>query len=248
MKGMDAIVTEIHSLVLKALDFYKCPTQSSFSQCYAQFDALSIAIAILIFFIVYSFVWSVVGNNASKVDQIWSITPVVFVWHFLMHYSATHNGDLHTRLYVVVILVTLWGVRLTYNFWRKGGYGDLIHHEEDYRWPILRKKMHPFVFLLFNLTFIATYQNVLLFLIASPAYLVMNGPTTLNCKDTLVAVMFLALLVMESVADEQHFRFQTYKHSLTAEEREKHPVGSDIRNGFYTQGILTLTLNLIVFL
>jgi hypothetical protein len=37
-------------------------------------------------------------------------------------------------------------------------YGNLIHHEEDYRWPILRAKMHPLVFQIFNLTFIACYQ------------------------------------------------------------------------------------------
>ena len=236
MLTLESVVSEVYHLLLKAVDFYKCPATSTFSQCYAQFDALSIAIAILIFFIVYSFVWSIVGNNCSKVDQIWSITPVVFVWHFLLHYSATHNGDLHTRLYALTILVTLWGVRLTYNFWRKGGYGDLITHEEDYRWPILRKKMNPVLFFIFNLTFIATYQNVLLFLIASPAYIVMQGPTDFNCHDTLLIGLFLVLLLIESVADEQHFRFQTYKHSLTQEQREAHPVGSDIRNGFYTEG------------
>lgn len=37
-------------------------------------------------------------------------------------------------------------------------YGNLIHHEEDYRWPILRKMMHPVLFLLFNFSFIAWYQ------------------------------------------------------------------------------------------
>jgi steroid 5-alpha reductase family enzyme len=99
-----------------------------------------------------------VGRNCSKVDQIWSITPWLYCWVFLAHYFYTHDGAIHARLAVLTLLTTAWGVRLTYNFWRKGGYGNLITHEEDYRWPILRKKMHPVLFLIFNLTFIATYQ------------------------------------------------------------------------------------------
>jgi steroid 5-alpha reductase family enzyme len=64
------------------------------------------------------------------------------------------------------VLVTCWGARLTYNFARKGGYnwGD-----EDYRWGPLRKYMGFFFFQLFNLGFIAIYQNILLFLISAPA-------------------------------------------------------------------------------
>ncbi|RYY84473.1 hypothetical protein EON63_09190 [archaeon] len=38
-------------------------------------------------------------------------------------------------------------------------YGTFFHHEEDYRWPIIRAKMHPIIFwLVFNFSFIASYQ------------------------------------------------------------------------------------------
>lgn len=41
-------------------------------------------------------------------------------------------------------------------------YGTFFHHEEDYRWPILRTKMHPVLFwLVFNFSFIASYQVLL---------------------------------------------------------------------------------------
>jgi steroid 5-alpha reductase family enzyme len=147
------------------------------ADCYVAYDALPVGVAILCAVIAYSFIWSIVGNNCSKVDQIWSITPVMFSWHFYLHY--VHNpylegaGGSHPRLLLLCLLVTCWGVRLTYNFWRRGGYGNFFVHEEDYRWPILRKQMHPVTFFFFNATFIATYQNVLLFLLAFPAYLVM---------------------------------------------------------------------------
>ena len=35
----------------------------------------------------------------------------------------------------MVTLSTLWGIRLTFNFWIKGGYSG----GEDYRWKEVRK-------------------------------------------------------------------------------------------------------------
>jgi steroid 5-alpha reductase family enzyme len=39
-------------------------------------------------------------------------------------------------------LTTLWGLRLTYNFWRKGGYKK---GGEDYRWAYIRKNYPRFL-------------------------------------------------------------------------------------------------------
>lgn len=52
--------------------------------------------------------------------------------------------------------------------------------------------------------------------------------------------LFLALLLMESVADEQHFQFQTLKHSLKPQEREKH-TNVDVRRGFFTTGLFSIS-------
>lgn len=49
-------------------------------------------------------------------------------------------------------------------------------------------------------------------------------------------IAFLLLLLMESVADEQHFQFQTLKHSLTPAARAQH-AQLDVRRGFFTQGL-----------
>lgn len=45
-----------------------------------QYDALTVSFIVCLFFIFYSFTWSIIGQNCSKVDQIWSITPVVYGW------------------------------------------------------------------------------------------------------------------------------------------------------------------------
>ncbi len=184
--NLQAIVLhETLALPQRVQGFFECIPKQGVEQCYVTHDALTIGWALTFIFVVYSFVWSILGQNCSKVDQIWSITPVVFVGHTLYHYARTHNGVWHVRLALLTVLVTLWGARLTFNFWRKGGYGNFFVHEEDYRWPILRKQMHPFIFwVVFNLSFIATYQNVLLFLIAAPAFEVYKtAPHTLLQQD-----------------------------------------------------------------
>jgi steroid 5-alpha reductase family enzyme len=175
----------------KVIGLYLCIWHESLTSCYQQQDVVIIALAMLSLFILYSFSWSIVGQNCSKVDQIWSITPVVFVLHILVHYHS-QTGLWHVRLVHLSILVLLWGARLTFNFWRKGGYGNFFVHEEDYRWPILRRSMHPIVFwIVFNFSFIATYQNVLLFLIASPAFeIARTSPFCIQPQD----VMYVFLL------------------------------------------------------
>ncbi|KAI5998839.1 hypothetical protein EDD15DRAFT_2242136 [Pisolithus albus] len=58
-----------------------------------------------------------------------------------------------------------WMCRLSYNTWRRGLFNS---KEEDYRWAIFRQKIPAWLFQIFNLTFIAIAQNILLFLLGIP--------------------------------------------------------------------------------
>lgn len=215
-------------------DMYKSGIMSSLGSGY---DTLTGSFAICVFFILYSFIWSILGNNCSKVDQIWSITPVIYSWFYYVH-----DGTRHPRVLLGCVLITTWGVRLTYNFWRRGGYGNLISHEEDYRWPILRKWINNHIlFLLFNLSFIATYQNLLLWFITLPLYECSTSSIRdISQIDIYLTIIFIFLLLIESIADQQQFNFQSKKYSYSIEERLKHE-DKDIRNGFLTKGLFTYT-------
>lgn len=225
--------------------FYGCLFNSRLDKCYLTHDALTGVTWLCVAIIVYSFVWSVVGSNCSKVDQIWSITPWVFTWSFFGHYYYTH-GKIHDRLLLVCVLTTLWGIRLTFNFARRGGYGNFFSHEEDYRWPILRKMFSSvdktgILFLLFNISFIATYQNLLLLLIALPAYGVMKSPlVSIQNGDWAISLAFLILLVVETVADQQQWVFQNIKYSISESARKKSN-DPDIRDGFLQSGLFHYT-------
>ena len=156
---------------------------------------------------VCALVWvaSLITHDHSWVDRIWSIVPAVYVWVF-----AAYAGLADPRLNVMAVLVTLWAARLTFNFARKGGYSGV----EDYRWPILRARMKPWQFEIFNLLFITLYQNLILVLITLPAFTAFeNRSTPFGVLDAVVAVVFLALLVGETIADQQQWNFQKHKHA-----------------------------------
>lgn len=163
------------------------------------------------------FCWiaSLVTKDTSWVDRLWSIVPVVYVWVFAI---AAGLGD--PRLVLMAVLVTLWGARLTFNFARKGGYSGM----EDYRWPVLRARMSPVQWQLFNLFFIVLYQNALLVLITLPALTAWeHRGAPLTVWDVLLAVLFLALLAGETIADQQQWDFHRRKAAEVAAGREPNP-------------------------
>lgn len=146
---------------------------------------------------------SLAFHEFSWVDRIWSIVPAVYVALF-----AWAAGGTDPRLNLMTVLVSLWGARLTFNYARKGGYAP---GGEDYRWGILKARMTTFQWHLFNLFFIALSQNVLLFLIALPAWTSFQHRTPLGALDVVAAVGFLVLLLGETWADQQQWNFHVDK-------------------------------------
>jgi steroid 5-alpha reductase family enzyme len=162
-------------------------------------------------------VWvtSLITNEHSWVDRIWSIMPIGYVTVF-----AAAAGFHDARLDVMLALVALWGVRLTANFARKGGYAP---GGEDYRWAVLRGRMSRWQFQVFNLTFITIYQNLLLLLISLPAYTAYENRGAFGLADVLGAMVFLGLLAGETVADQQQWDFHVWKRAEVAAGRTPRP-------------------------
>jgi steroid 5-alpha reductase family enzyme len=169
------------------------------------FELVPVCVAV----IAVCWVLSVVTREYSWVDRIWSIAPPAYLWAM-----AFRLGFSDARLNLMTGLATLWGARLTYNFARKGGYRP---GGEDYRWAVLRERMGPVWFQVFNATFIAPYQNVLLFLMVAPAQVAVQAGTPLGVFDVGLAALFLGALSLETVADQQQWRF----HEAKAARRQR---------------------------
>jgi len=101
------------------------------------------------------FIVSVITGNVSQVDKLWSLMPPIYAWTIVAYTGG------NSRQILAAALITIWGLRLTYNFNRKGGYSwKFWQGEEDYRWAVLRKKpgfSNPIVWFIFNLGFISFY-------------------------------------------------------------------------------------------
>jgi steroid 5-alpha reductase family enzyme len=174
-------------------------------------------VVVLISVAISIFAWtaSLLTGATSWVDQLWSIAPIAYVWVFAGYANLTN-----VRL-DVASLVTLWGVRLTFNLARKGGYTGV----EDYRWQVLRDGMGRAKFQLFNFLFIVIYQNVILVLITLPALTAYQhrAATPVGVLDVLLAVLFLACTAGETLADQQQWNFQTQKRKQITTGRTPSP-------------------------
>jgi steroid 5-alpha reductase family enzyme len=156
------------------------------------------------------FVVSEVSGNYSQVDKIWSITPIIYSWYI------ANEGGMHPRLVLMAVLITIWGVRLTYNFSRRGAYSwKFWTGEEDYRWAVLRAKpeFQGWRWHVFNFFFVSFYQHGLLLLISLPALVALKGnEQPLGFVDFLLAALFIAFLVIETTADQQQWNYQQEKY------------------------------------
>lgn len=157
------------------------------------------------------FILSTLTDNYSQVDKLWSIIPVPYVW-IMAYYSG-----FEPRINVMAVLVTVWAVRLTYNFGRRGGYSwKFWTGEEDYRWSVLRAKPgfeQNWKWILFNLLFISAYQMALILLFTLPALKAMGSSTPLGFADYILAGIIVLLVIMEFIADHQQYQYQQTKHA-----------------------------------
>jgi steroid 5-alpha reductase family enzyme len=178
------------------------------------------------------FLVSEITRNYSQVDKLWSLLPIAYG---LITVAAVPSP----RLILMASLVTIWGLRLSYNFYRKGGYNIIPWKgEEDYRWKIMRgtSLLHGrFKFGLFNLLFISLYQNIVIFLFSSPLLLAAIFPDKhLTGIDLLAGFLMLAFIITESIADNQLFKFQQEKKNIGKEENK---FQESLKKGFLTEGL-----------
>jgi len=198
-----------------------------------QLKALKTVQYVLIGVVAYCFIIGEVTDNKSQVDKLWSIIPIVYVAIIASY------GDFSPRLIIMTVLVALWGIRLTYNFSRTGAFSiKFWEGEEDYRWQILREKPEfqaRWKWTLFNLFFISGYQNILILLFTLPALVVLQSNNTpLGVLDYLATGLMLFFIIYETVADEQHYKFQSKKHTLIKSNTK---LTGDYKKGFLDKGL-----------
>ncbi len=184
--------------------------------------------------IAYCFIVGELTQNYSQMDKLWSILPIVYVWIIAV------RGGMKTRLVVYALIVTVWGIRLTLNFARKGAYSlKFWTGVEDYRWSIVRSSPvfeRRILWTLFDLLFISTYQNLLVLAICLPALACMESQAPLGFFDAVAILTAVLFLLLETVSDEYQWKFHQTKKKLLAQGTDLADLPKPYDLGFNTFG------------
>jgi len=181
------------------------------------------------------FIVSEITRNYSQVDKLWSLMPIAYAGITLAAFPDS------PRLWLMTILVAVWGFRLSYNFSRKGGYNKIPWRgEEDYRWKIMRDQPAlngRFRFGIFNLLFISFYQQFLIMLFSTPLLLAAQfNDKAFSIYDAIPALFMAIFIITETIADNQLFSFQQQKKNHRPKETR---FEESLRKGFISQGLFS---------
>ena len=159
-----------------------------------------IGLAVVMAFMAVLWLVSLKLRNSSIVDPFWGTGFVIANW---VYFALTPDG-FAGRKWLIAILVTIWGLRLSlYLLWRNWGKPEYFRYQK-FRSDAGAKWWWYSFFKVFAL------QGLLLWIISAPLLAAQISPT----PDRLTVIDFLALLVwavgffFESVGDFQLSRFK----------------------------------------
>lgn len=205
---------------------------------------------IIAFLIIALTVWifTLITDNHSIMDKLWPLLPMLYSYGFLytaMKSSSGAGTDI-CRLKLMTLMITLWGLRLAYVFFRRGYYKSDF---EDHRWIQIKKRFNypqeQLKFQLYNFFFMAITQNLILFGYPLPMwYIQTNRQDPFNYLDTIIIIWFVVFYTIETVADEQQWKFQNAKRDWIEEQKKgttesKYTPGEieDFKRGFLVRGL-----------
>lgn len=185
-----------------------------------------------------------VNRNYSQIDRLWSILPNLYNAHFCLW--AHLSGLPARRLDLVVVATTIWSIRLTFNYWRRGGYQA---GSEDYRWAIIKKNIGQVGFYLLAWTFISFGQSILLATVTAPTYILLNSLQTMSptasvdSTDYVFMQIIIGLVILEFVADQHQWDYHKAKHEYQKSAKVPSQYGfsrEDLDRGFLANGLFAM--------
>lgn len=162
----------------------------------APYDALAADLVATV--VIFGF--SLGYRNSSFYDAYWSVIPPLLAFHW---YALAPTDIDPMRALCVLVLVSLWALRLTAN-WALH-WGGLGH--EDWRYPLVRQKAGRFA-VAADFAGIHLFPTLQVFLGCLPVYVVMSlGTAPFGLLDLLAAAVTLGAILIETLADRQLHAF-----------------------------------------
>lgn len=126
-KAVEPFIDQLYELPHRIYD--NIGSLDGLKQMYIETNPLMSGLGASIFLGGVFLVVSEINRNYSQVDRMWSILPNLYNVHLAVW--ARVAGMPYERITLVAAASTLWSIRLTFNYWRRGGYNV---GSEDYRW------------------------------------------------------------------------------------------------------------------
>ena len=139
---------------------------------------------------------SMLLRNSSVYDPYWSVVPPLIVLGWLL---AAEGGS-GPRQALVLVLLTIWAVRLTAN-WATGWAGL---RQEDWRYVQIREQTRGKApWWLVTFTGIHLMPTLVVFLALLPAWPALHAYRGVGFIDLLAVVVMLGSIALEAVSDRQ---------------------------------------------
>ena len=150
------------------------------------------------------FFWliSLIKKDVSIVDSLWSLFFIIACTYYFSQIEA-----LSLRAQIIMIMVIIWGLRLS-------AYITIRHwgQEEDHRYQTIRKNNNP-GFQFKSLYLIFAFQTIVAWIIAMPLFYGMSSNVPLNWLDSLGIILWMIGLFFEVIGDYQLWKFKRNKEN-----------------------------------
>ncbi len=155
------------------------------------------------------FIFSSIIKNTSLYDPYWSIAPLIIASFYLLFPQVYISNNI--RFIIVFIFVSIWSIRLTYNWMRQ--WQGLKH--EDWRYTKYRVEMGK-KFWLINLIGLQLMPTIQVYLGSISLYPALSLRTNPFGFIDIAALLITAIAIfIETLADQQLYKFiKTRKNNV----------------------------------
>jgi steroid 5-alpha reductase family enzyme len=155
-------------------------------------------LGVIVVIAVATWLVSLVKRDASIIDPVWSLLFIAAA----VAYAVTSGAPGGARRGVILVLVIVWGLRLS-GFLLVRNWGE----PEDKRYQAMRERTGP-RFPLISLVKVFLFQGLLAWLISLPLLAAVDGEPGLGWLDAVGIVVWLVGFVFEAGGDWQLARFK----------------------------------------
>ena len=158
---------------------------------------------LIIFLITMLWLWSVYLKDVSIVDAFWGCGFVILA---IYYFFTTPSSELHPRKILVLVLVGIWGLRLSlYLLIRNWG------KPEDFRYQKFRNDYGANRYWWFSFFQVFLLQGILLWIISAPLLSIQyfSSSNPLNYFDYLAIMVWGIGFLFETLGDHQLSKFKS---------------------------------------